>query len=327
MAQFFRNPFGSSNQGQPNPATNPTNQQPQPNNNQNSNMNANPNNNMGGNLTVPNTQNQQNQGSTSQQNQQNQQGAGSDPLIDFNKLWQNNNVDAQGNPVAAPAKKSYVPQMQPEQLQQVVGNMDFTRGVMTPERVAALTAGGEGAVAAINDIINGALRQATMVNFNASTRIMSQSLDAAEAGFLEKVPTHVRDVMTTNALTSSNPLMQDPTYGPLIDVIRGQIQSQFPKATPDQVQTGVNKYFDDMYAKMSGIKAQKEVDPNASSNDNLLKTGSPDADWGQWMQEELARTGASIFGNDGLQNQVPPNQQQNQQPNPQPQGNSGQITF
>lgn len=212
----------------------------------------------------------------------NNPGEGNDPLLQFGELWQ----DDPNNKAADPAENTgYLPKIDPAKLQEMIGKMDFTKSI-TPEQLAAINAGGEGATKTLLQVMNSVTQQALLTAFTANSKMVEAGLNIASTRFLEKVPTHVKDVITTNALSSSNPIMNDPAFAPVVESIRQRYQERFPKATPSQIENSVNAYFDDMASKMSTAK-NKKANPTAT-NDKLLKTGSPDADWESWLNNEEA---------------------------------------
>lgn len=335
MALPFGNPFNrqqqtnvQQNQNQNQHQAGNGQQQQQPQNNQNTNLNQN-NGQQGQSGMYPQGQNNNQQQSNQNQNQQ----GGGDPLMDFTKLW-NNDTNTQGQQNQPAPKKGYVPEFQRDQLEAAVSQFKFARKALTPERQAAIMAGGEGAVAAMVDMMDAAFEQATMVNFTANRNLMDRSLTAAETGFLDKVPANVRDVMTQNSIQTSNPLMRDPQYSGMVDIVRQQAQSKYPKATPDQIQQVVNGYFDKMYSDMSGIRQQQQDGANSQDNNTKLKIGAQDADWNEWVQDGQEDLMQSIFQNDNTQNYQPqttqqnsPNQAQNQFQQNQGQNQQGNYTL
>lgn len=204
----------------------------------------------------------------------------SDPLTDFSGLWENDLEDPK-NP--KPEKSPVVPQIDPAKLTEMVGKIDFTKNI-TPEQSTAIIAGGEAGFAAMKEILNGAVRQAFLTSFQTQHKMLSTSLDNARSSFLDEVPSHVKNVMIENSLTSSNAIMKNPAYAPLVEMTRQRFQDKYKKATPAQIETAVNKYFDDMTAESTKAKTEKtgEID-----NRGKLAKGSPDADWETWLGEEL----------------------------------------
>jgi hypothetical protein len=280
---LFQNPFTSGNQQTQQPAND--NQQV---NNANQQFTQNPNANPQGqqNFIIPN--NEPPQGNTQNNNQQtgntlNPQAnpKGQDPLSDFTKLWENDVVDP-NNPQPGQVS-TYLPNLDPAKLNQMVGQLDFTRNI-TPEQKAALAGGGENAVQAMMDVVNMATRSAFLMGFQGTHKMVETGLGNAKNAFVGEIPNYVKEQMSIDGLTTSNPIMSDPAYGKLVDDVRRQIQVKNPKATPTQVQQAVNRYFDDMVGTLTKAKSQN-TQQDGNQNDLKLKQGAADADWEGWFSE------------------------------------------
>lgn len=207
---------------------------------------------------------------------------GRDPLTDFAKLWD----DAPPDPKAPPKQDTYLPVIDPKQLGEYFNTLDFTKSV-TPEDLAAVTAGGESAAKALPQILNKSLRQAGLTLFTASRKMIEQALGTANERFSGNVPNLVRDVMTKDGLTSSNPMMQNPAYAPVVDAVRQRFQQQYPKATPSQIESAVNQYFDKWMEDMGKAKETKDAQDPAriqQQQETLRRQGSPEADFEKWFE-------------------------------------------
>jgi hypothetical protein len=207
---------------------------------------------------------------------------GSDnPLMDFTKLWEDTPIDPK-NPKPDP-NAGYLPKIDPAKLNALIGNMDFMKDAK-PEDLAAIVAGGDGAAKAVGNIINQAVRQATLVGFASSQRLIESGLSTAKGRFLQEVPNHVKNTMIEDGLTSSNPFMADPEFGPMVESVRQQFQEKYPKATPKQIEGAVNGYFDKMHTKMTTKKGESV---KTEDNTDKLRKGDGAADWQEWAGDEL----------------------------------------
>lgn len=202
---------------------------------------------------------------------------GYDPMMDFSKVWETEPVDPDK---PKPKKKSYVADIDPKALTESVGKMDFTKNISQEDK-AAMLAGGEEGFGAMMRVINAASRQAVATTYQAGNKMVAQALEAAEAGFLEKVPGHVKNQLVDNSL-SANPIMADPAYAPLVEATKQQFLGKYPKATASQVNTAVTAYFDDMAAKMT-----KKPTAAEKTNTDKLRAGDTSADWMDWAATEM----------------------------------------
>jgi hypothetical protein len=213
-----------------------------------------------------------------------QQGEGDDPLLKFDSLWQPN-VGADGKPIqeAGPNNNPYLPNLDPKKFETLVGSMDFTRGV-TAEQWKAIGEGGEGAVAAMAGIMNHVGRQAFKHSFQASTRLSEAGFANARERFAGEIPNHVRDLVVDNELAQDNPIMKNPAFAPVVKQVKEQYLKKFPKASPQELNNAVRQYFSYMAKELN-------VDPNKAKNQDTnatkLSKGADDADFIDWLGEEI----------------------------------------
>lgn len=209
--------------------------------------------------------------------------ASNDPLSNFDKLW-DPELDSSGKPIQIPADESYLPKLDAAQLQQMLEKLDFTKGIK-PEQIEAIKAGGDDGVKTMLQVVNQANRQSMAVMFNAFTKMTESGLSTAKGKFLQAVPSHVKGVMIDDSLTSDNPIASNPAFAPMVDAIKTQFQTKYPKATPSQIKTAVDNYFNKLHADMQASIDSK--DPNKKKVDpkTAIATGSPAADWESWFDD------------------------------------------
>lgn len=272
---LLQNPFIESNQQQIQQGSNnqPGSGNQPPNQNQNNPGGS-------GNLTIPEGTQGTNPGAG---NQPTNKTGESDPLTDFSKLWDNEPVDP-NNPNPDPSSQSYLPQIDATKLNEMVGKIDFTKNI-SPEESAAIIAGGEGALPALSSVLNKSVRQAFLMSFQATQKMVESGLGTAKDRFLGEVPDHVSRIVGENDLTSTNPIMRDPAYAKTVKDVREQIQKKYPKATPAEVNSAVTRYFDQMVEKLQKGKTgnAQTTEQNVTQNQQKLKAGDPTADWESWM--------------------------------------------
>jgi hypothetical protein len=211
-------------------------------------------------------------------------GVADDPLMKFEELWQPN-LDAKGQPVVTrKGPKAYMPNLDPKKMGEFVSKMDFTKHVK-PEQLQAISKGGDEALPHLMELLNSVGRQSFAHAFTGLQRMSEAGIQAAIADARADIPNFVADQMLESGLESSNPLMKNPAFQPLVKQVKDQYRQKFPKATPAEIQTAVNGYFEKLHQEVTGTKAKAE--PQDTNND-LLKAGSPDADWGEWFDLEPA---------------------------------------
>jgi hypothetical protein len=216
---------------------------------------------------------------------------GDDSLPNLDSMWEDEPEDPDNPRKEEPT--TFLPPMDGKKLGEILGRLDFTKSIK-PETWTKIKAGGDDAVGALQEVLNGTLRQALAVGFNASSRLVETGLSSAKDRFTGSIPDHVKDIMVENSLTESNPFMTDPVFAPTVKLIRERIQNRFPKATPKQVETAVNSYFDKMYERGTEVRKTKQTQ-QAPDNRQKLRSGDAGADFEAWLNEEVnARTSAQV---------------------------------
>lgn len=267
--------FGAANTNQQAPAptqqTNAVQQQP----NTNQNFNGGPNNNQ----QPQNNNNQTPQLGPDGKPIAQTTGEEDDSILKLDGLWENE-TNADGTPKQPANDDGYLPKVDPGKFKEALSKLDFTKNI-TPEITAAINAGGDGAWPAVQQMLNSSLREVVAMNFSTAQKLFESGIGTAKDRFNKDVDGRVKSVMVDNALTSSNPIMRDPAFTPIVDAIKTQFQTKYPKATPAQIEAGVNNYFNSAVDKITASRNKKnEV---TEDNTTLLKTGSPDAEWDEWI--------------------------------------------
>lgn len=204
---------------------------------------------------------------------------GDDSALKLDGLW-DNEVNADGTPKVQEPDTGYLPKVDPVKFKEALSKIDFTKSI-TPELSAAINAGGEGAYAALQQILNTSSREVVATMFSTTQKMFESGMQNAKSKFAGDVDGRVKSIMVENQLTVSNPIMKDPIYGPMVDAVRQQFLSKYPKATPAQIEQGVNNYFDAAVEKMTTAKNNKNT--TAPDNTQKLKTGDPTAEWDTWI--------------------------------------------
>lgn len=185
------------------------------------------------------------------------------PLAEFSKLWDTKPVDPNApNTTPTPLDAAAV--------QQAVAKTDFSQ-VITPETLAAIVAGGEGAEAAFAQAINMSSQKVMADSINVNNKLMEKAIKDALAGQQVQMQEQIRQQAAANHLKDTNPLFNDPAVKPVIEAAQSALMRQFPSATPEELTTMTNNYIQTM---------GKAFAPAAVTNDN----GAAGTDWDKFMQ-------------------------------------------
>lgn len=204
------------------------------------------------------------------------------PLLDFAELWQPN-VDKDGKPIKKAGPKTYMPSLDPKAMSGFLDKMDFTKG-FSPEQLEAVSKGGQEAVVALSQMMNQVGRQAFAAAFTGLNKMAEAGVQAGIADARASIPGEVANMLTDTQLESSNPLMKNPAFAPMVKMIKQQYREKYPKATPQEITESVSAYFDTMYEQIKGTKGK--IENPELTNEDLIKRGDAGADWENWFDVE-----------------------------------------
>jgi len=154
-------------------------------------------------------------------------------------------------------------------LQQTFSKANFSNSI-TPETMAAIAAGGEGAEAAfataMNQVAQQVMVQSTMVN----NKLNEKAIEEALAKHTASLPEMLRTQAAADHLKTENPLFSNPAIKPVIDATQTALLRQFPNASHAEI----TKLTQDYIVAMGAEFAPKDV-----INDN----SAGEVDWDKFM--------------------------------------------
>jgi hypothetical protein len=160
----------------------------------------------------------------------------------------------------------------PEAVKAVAAKTDFSK-VVTPEMMAAISAGGEGAVAATLQAMNAMAQENYAQSATASMRLIETALDKQRTEFEAALPNLMKSQTVSNNLRGSNPIFNHPAAAPMLKTLAEQIQLKNPTATPEQIQAQAQEFlisFAGAAAPVQETKQQKSAKANEPSWDTWL---------------------------------------------------------
>ncbi len=158
------------------------------------------------------------------------------PFDAFKDVWQ--------SPTTSPAdpQAPMFGSVDPQKLMESAGKVDFAKAV-TPEMLAAVTAGGDGAAAAFAAAMNKVAQTVYAQSAFATTKIVDQALAKAQEGYDARLPSMVKKFSVNENLQASNPHLSNPALAPLVSALSEQLVRKNPNATSAEIQTQVGDYF------------------------------------------------------------------------------------
>ena len=187
------------------------------------------------------------------------------PLAEFKNLWETKPIDPN-----APKPPGPAPELNAEAIQKVIANIDFSKQV-TPENLAAISAGGEDAQAAfasaMNSVAQQVMIQATLVN----NKLTERAVEQAKTSFQDSLPELLRSQASADHLRTSNPLFSNPAMKPVIEATHSQLLDKFPHATHAEIAKMTENYI---------VAMGESFAPKASVNDNAA---AGEVDWDAFL--------------------------------------------
>jgi len=178
------------------------------------------------------------------------------PLAGFEDLFKNAPTDPNA-PTPFSADKIFSGYNR-DQIAEAVAKQTFVNP--TQEQMAAIAAGGEGAVTAMVGLMNQMAQQVYLRGIDTSVNLTQRGLSAYDNGAASRIPSQVRSQLTENAVAESNPAFSHPAVAPLVDSMRQTIMTKYPTATPAEVTALTNAYLQGFSNVVSGKADQNPAD-------------------------------------------------------------------
>ncbi len=184
----------------------------------------------------------------------------------YKEIWDTaaNPDNKQGQPLFNTSK---------EQLLEMARNQSFTDTGITQEQLAAVVAGGEGAVGALMAIVNTASQNVYAQSAHATTKLIEGAL--AKSGFATTADVQKTFKQSTvgESLRSSNPAFAHPAAAPIIDAVKAQMIAKYPNASSAEL-TQMAQEFVLSFAEGAQGKKQ-ETAPTVKAAEDWDKFFSP----------------------------------------------------
>lgn len=182
------------------------------------------------------------------------------PLAEFKDLFK---VDPNA---PAPTGTQQIFNVDQAKIIEAAKGKDFKQAI-TPEITAAIAAGGEGAVQAMMELMNGVAQSVYAQSVFAGTQLIERGV-AGQFARSSEVPDLIRKHSTNAALAEANPLYTNPAVAPLFEMAKNQMLVKYPNATPSELTALTNNYMNQFAEAVKGpqtaaeaaTKAPKETD-------------------------------------------------------------------
>lgn len=171
----------------------------------------------------------------------------------FDKLW---DPVGENDPKLPDFNPSALFQFDPAKVQEAVKQIDYTKA-MNSEQLQAVVAGGEGAMAALSQIMNSVAQQATQVSMIGSAKLIEQALGKANESLDARMAEQIRKQEISAGLREKNPIFNSPEFSPMVSALETQFRTKYPNASSAEITTMAEKY---VLKFAQGITGKKDAD-------------------------------------------------------------------
>lgn len=130
----------------------------------------------------------------------------------------------------------------PEQLSEVTNKIDYS-SYFTPEVKQSIMSGGDAAVQATVDINNAIARDMFAKNLVSTAKLMEHYSTQAQTKLDAMMAEKFKHLNTDNFVQTNNPALNAPEIKPVVDMVKSQIQTKFPNASQQEVNSMLTDYF------------------------------------------------------------------------------------
>ena len=196
------------------------------------------------------------------------------PMSQFKDLWEPIKDD-KGNPIA-PSSERYI-NIDPAKVMESARKVDFAK-LIDPSHFAAVAQGGEGAVAAMQQIINSLGQTLYAQSAITSANLTEQSLTNAAGRFERSVPDMIKRHNVSDTLRETNPIFSNPATQPLLQLVEAQMTAKYPNATVSDIKKSAQDYITQFAGAVTAGN-------DAASGKGSQKV-SPAEDWERFFSED-----------------------------------------
>lgn len=169
---------------------------------------------------------------------------------DFTKLWE---APAENEPTLPTFDPSKMFNLDPAKIAEAVKTIDYSRAI-NQEQLAAVTAGGEGAVAALAQIMNSVAQQTTQVSMMGAAKLVEQALGKANESLDARMQEQIRKNTISQELKSKNPVFSRPEYAPMVSALEDKFRMKYPTASASEITGMAEKYLLNFAQGITGKK-------------------------------------------------------------------------
>lgn len=186
----------------------------------------------------------------------------------FKDLW--NNAPIEGETATEdPADLTSLFTIDPKKIGESVSTIDFTES-LPPDLLEKVSAGGDEAVKALLSSFNSFGRDVFSKAMLANGMLVKQAFSKAQGKIDARTSNNFRSLKVSEELTSTNPLLKDPSVVPIVSAIRKQLESKYPDASAADIQAQTEKYLVNFAKLVQGPEKSKSTERDTTDFSNFF---------------------------------------------------------
>jgi hypothetical protein len=159
--------------------------------------------------------------------------------------------------------------MEAPKVQEAVAKMSFTDSV-NQEQLAAIQAGGEGAVAAMLQVMNAVGQNAMTKSLLSNAEMIKQAVGQVNGSLDNRMNAVARKQAVSAEVHKGNELLSNPAFKPMVDALSYQFSVKNPQATPEQIRETVAGYLNTMAGSFNPKGPETDVAPGETDWSKFL---------------------------------------------------------
>jgi len=192
------------------------------------------------------------------------------PLEGYKELWQKADTDAK------PVSTTTTMNVDPQKLLEAAKAVDFSKMIPAELREKIAKGDMEALAQAMNAVGQGAYAQSTA----ATAKIVEAALNKQADTFMNQVlPDVLKKAQISQGLASENPLFTNPAVAPMLDMVKTQLTTKFPTASPAEIQQKAQDFLMGFAQEVAGTNGKQITDIPKQPASSRGET-----DWGKFFE-------------------------------------------
>lgn len=159
----------------------------------------------------------------------------------------------------------------PDAINTIAGKLDFAK-VITPEMMTQISAGGEGATAAMMQALDLVAKASYSESTQSAMKLIDVALSRQREEFTAALPKLIKNQNVADTLRSSNPIFNHPAAAPMLEKLQEQMAVKYPTASAEQLR----EYAQDFLVSFA-------TSANPPKPDNSNKKVKNQEDWSDFL--------------------------------------------